>query len=507
MPALLIAPVATVALLALALALWPLPPERPEAQPALRQLRLLVHAINDDRCVGCEACVEVCPTRVLEMEGSRVAVRRYDDCVQCEKCAQVCPTRALVMHYEDESPPPLMAPDLDDHHQARQVPGLYLIGEAAGRPQVKNAVNLGRLAVEHMTRRGRLRPGSAADVVDVIIVGAGPGGLSAALACVQRGLSYVVLEKDPFIASTIARYPRGKRVMAEPEEVRCLGHLPVATSDKDALVAAWNGLLDPIGLRVERNQVVDTVTREGSLFVVGTDKKRTYRGRRVVLAIGTRGRPNRLGAEGEELPHVRYHLRDPEEHRGRHLLVIGAGDSAVETALCLSAPDLGNRVTLCCRGERFPRVKKRNRDDLARAVAARLITVLTGARVRRFAPGRTEILVRDREVVEQTDLAFVMIGAQAPVAWLERLGVPFVPRPHHQKVPRTDRLIEKLTGRLPTNDRLDRPLWTPPEKRPGLLATIEIPRDELLMRPLPRLRLDASMKSVRVLLREAGRTG
>src|SRR5690242_16948403 len=154
--------------------------------------RVLIHDINDDRCTGCDACVAVCPTNVLDLVANKSRVLRFHDCIQCEACMFACPTEALVMFPEGGTPPSLKVPEIDENFQTA-VAGQYLIGEVAGKPLVKNAANLGRAVVEHMLstgmRHGAL--GKADNHVDVAIVGSGPGGLSAALTCIQRGLSYV----------------------------------------------------------------------------------------------------------------------------------------------------------------------------------------------------------------------------------------------------------------------------------------------------------------------------
>jgi len=175
--------------------------------------RILVHDINDDRCTGCDACVAVCPTNVLDLVANKSRVLRFHDCIQCELCMFACPTEALVMFPEGAVPPALQVPELDEYFQTA-IPGQYLIGEVAGKPLVKNAANLGRGVVEHMLATG-LSAGAlgrsddrASGHIDVAIIGSGPGGLSAALTCIHKGLSYVVLEKEQLIASTIARYPR-----------------------------------------------------------------------------------------------------------------------------------------------------------------------------------------------------------------------------------------------------------------------------------------------------------
>src|SRR5499427_6997368 len=214
--------------------------------------RVLVHDINDDRCTGCDACVAVCPTNVLDLVANKSRVLRFEDCIQCEACMFACPTEALVMFPEGAQPPPLKVPEMDDNFQTA-VPGQYLIGEVAGKPLVKNAANLGRAVVEHMLGSG-MRPGALGggdNVVDVAIVGSGPGGLSAALTCIQRGLSYVVLEKEQVIASTIARYPKGKLVMAEPYDTTNLSLLPVFDSSKEQIIPNWRELIDRIGVAVK----------------------------------------------------------------------------------------------------------------------------------------------------------------------------------------------------------------------------------------------------------------
>ena len=207
------------------------------AAAAAPQPHVLIHSINDDRCTGCDACVAVCPTDVLGLENHKSRVQRFGDCIQCEQCMMACPTQALVMHMDDEDPPPLKVPHLDPYYQTG-VKGMYLIGEVAGKPLVKNAANIGRAVVEHMLREGirnqsgagRRAEGSdsrSVAMVDVAIVGSGPGGLSAALTCMHHGLSYAVLEKEQVIASTVSRYPKGKDVMAEPYDVRNVSYLPV----------------------------------------------------------------------------------------------------------------------------------------------------------------------------------------------------------------------------------------------------------------------------------------
>ena len=487
-----------------------------------KKVRLLIHSINDDRCTGCDACVTVCPTDVLELQKNKSRVARFGDCIQCEQCANVCPTTALVMHHEGSEPPPLLVPDLDDYYQSNATPGLYLLGEAAGKPLVKNAVNLGRAVIEHALRSG-LRPGALAGMntpqltcYDVIIVGSGPAGLSAALSCVQRKLSYVVIEKDAFVASTIARYPKGKKVMAEPYDVRCVGLLPVWDSTKEQAISEWNRILSEVELNLKMKEVVEDIKRDQASFVIKTDKG-SYRAQRVLVAIGTRGKPRRLNVTGEDLDIVQPLLDDPDKYTGRTILVVGGGDSAVEAAIALSSPELRNKVLLSYRGKAFNRVKAKNRQDLDLAQQQQRVLVLFGSNVSEFnRQGATLKLADGRMRPVPLQNAFVLIGGDPPVKWLESIGIRYVQKPHSYQRGATDQLVERLLGRQPENSRPgqavatelssffqasampsiagDRPVVS--QRRERKEATIMVPKEAFLLHMPEKLKLDGEAQKV-----------
>ncbi len=406
---------------------------------------ILVHDINDDRCTGCDACVAVCPTNVLDLVANKSRVLRFEDCIQCEACMIACPTEALVMFPEHTTPPPLKVPEIDENFQTA-VAGQYLIGEVAGKPLVKSAANLGRAVVEHIVQTG-LRPGALgrgdATIVDVAIIGSGPGGLSAGLTCIEKKLSFVVLEKEQDIASTINRYPKGKLVMAEPYDTVNLSFLPVFDSSKEQLIPIWRELLDRVGLDVKKGESVESVTRQqdGTFEVRSTVA--VYRAQRVILSIGTRGKPRTLQVPGENLPKIFSLLEDPDEWRGKSVLVVGGGDSAVEAALALS--DSGAKVTISYRGKGFARAAPKNKQAVEAYAAEGRIKAKLGSQVLGFEADSVALALGDGSQKRYSnDAAFVLIGADPPIAWLEKVGIRFVERPHQYQMGKTDDFVRRF---------------------------------------------------------------
>ena len=401
----------------------------------------LVHSINDDRCIGCEACVDVCPTEVLDLVDHKARVVRFSDCVQCEQCANACPTTALVMHREGTAPQTLTVPELDENFMTG-VPGQYLIGEVAGKPLVKNAANLGRAVIEHIAHDLAQRPRTG-DALDVLIVGSGPGGLSAGLTCIVNKLSCAVIEKEHMLASTVARYPKGKLFMAEPADSGNLSYLPVFDATKEDLVATWQKVVAGTKLPVKLGEAVESVKRgDDGIFTVKTTVA-TYRARAVVLATGLRGKPRLLAVPGANLEKVQSRLEDPDIFGGAHVLVVGGGDSAVEAAMSLV--DAGATVTLSYRGDGFKRCKQGNQKRLAELTSAGKLPVLLESNVEMFSLDAVAIKLKDGTTKTLPNHhAFVLIGADTPVTWLEANNVRFVEREHLYTLGSTQDVVRRI---------------------------------------------------------------
>jgi len=409
----------------------------------------LVHSINMEKCVGCHACVQACPTSVLELVNHKSQIVNFDACIQCRACEASCAFGALVMHEADKPPPSIKMPDLDAGLQT-PVPGLYLIGQAAGIAQVKNASNMGRTVIDRAMQSG-LSAGEGQRVgaqVDVLIVGSGPAGLSAALSCQHYGLQATVLEKQPDFAWTIRNYfHKGKEVMAEPHEVQLAGLLPMWDTTREGLLETWTKTLESAQLDIHYRQNVTGIEHNGQHFSVSVCDAAghaigTWTAARVVIAIGGLGNPRKLGCPGEELDKVRSALVDPDEFHNRDILVVGGTDSAIEVALALSTR---NRVQFSCRGEKFDRAKQKNRDRIEQAFSSGSIIPHFVTQVANVTEQTVTLENRkDGTQVElANDLIFALIGGIPPTKWLESLGVNYVEKPHSWSPPPTDEILRQ----------------------------------------------------------------
>jgi thioredoxin reductase len=235
--------------------------------------------------------------------------------------------------------------------------------------------------------------------------------------------------------------------MAEPYDVRCVGFLPVWDAKKSELLQRWHAILDDQKVRINLRESVEDISRSPRGFEIKTDKGR-YRAQRVVLAVGTRGKPRRLGVPGEHLPKVSALLDDAAAHRGRRVMVVGGGDSAVEAAVALA--ETAGRVTLSYRGKALSRCKARNRQLLGEAVAAGRIDLKFSSHVVEIKERSVVLRIGSKQEEIGNDHIFVCIGGDAPVKWLEAVGVRFVDKPHMFQRSKTDALVEKLIGPQPT---------------------------------------------------------
>ncbi|HSN89073.1 MAG TPA: NAD(P)-binding domain-containing protein, partial [Thermoanaerobaculia bacterium] len=377
--------------------------------------------VDPSRCIGCGACVKACPEGdVLGIVGGTAVVVNGLRCVGHGRCEEACPVGAIQVGLGDLKSREDV-PLLDENHQTT-VPGLYIVGELGGLSLVRNAASQGRKVIERLARE---RISGDPGVLDVAIVGAGPAGLSAGLTAATSGLTYVVFEREENLGGSLLHYPRRKMVLTQPVDLSPWGALDREEYTKEVLLDLFEGLVQDHTLDVRFGEPVQDVQRaEDGTFALRTSQGSTVRARSVVLALGRRGTPRKLGVPGEELSKVRSRLVDAEGYRDQKILVVGGGDSAAEAAIGLSRQP-GNVVTLSYRREKLVRLKKKNQDALDALLAAGKVRPLFSSQPVEIAPGNVRLRVADRDVDVPNDWVFVFAGGVPPFDFLKKMGVRF----------------------------------------------------------------------------------
>jgi thioredoxin reductase/NAD-dependent dihydropyrimidine dehydrogenase PreA subunit len=372
--------------------------------------------INYDVCINSGNCVTVCPEKdVLGMIDGRPKLIKPSACIGHGECLRGCPVDAITLVIGTEKRGvdlPLLGNDFQTN-----VEGLYIAGELGGMGLIHNAVNQGSQAMRSIART--LDKSQQPGVHDVIIVGAGPAGLSAALMAKDLGLDFVILDQEQ-LGGALRSFPRQKVVMTAPVEMPIYGKVQLRRTTKEALLELWQEIVQKTELHIEEGCKVGEIRRDANGFVVETSKGER-KAKRVLLAIGRRGTPRKLGIPGEQLDKVTYRLIEPEQYRGQKCLVVGGGDAAVETALML-AKEPGTTVTIAHRGDKFDRCKPENYELLEKAEIAGKLTVKVACKPLEITDEHVLLEARRKEKLTN-DFVFVCIGGELPTAWLSKIGV------------------------------------------------------------------------------------
>ena len=262
------------------------------------------------------------------------------------------------------------------------------------------------------------------DVFDVAIIGSGPAGLSAAGRAAARGMKYILLEKTGRLSDTIAKYQKGKHVMATPVQLELRSDVDFDAGKKEAILGKW----DEQAATFNKAFDADIAAIEGAKgnFTIRAADGRTWQAAHIVLAIGTQGNPNRLTIPGADLPHVQYQLDDPTEYIDEHITVVGGGDAGIENALGLASDAAqGNTVTILNRDAGFIRAKGPNVAALMELAAGGRITPMTETSPSAVEPGWITLQTRDGEVKIPCNRIIARLGSAPPRKFVEACGIEF----------------------------------------------------------------------------------
>ena len=382
-----------------------------------------IHPVIDPiRCIGSGACVYACPEKsVLTVVNGRGVLTNPLGCIGHGACAAACPVQAISLVF-GTAKRGVELPQLDPDFQTNQ-PGVYIIGELGGMGLIRNAVSQGRQAADHIIAGERKASGES---LDALVIGAGPAGTSATLRLMEAGLRVLLLEREAF-GGTITHYPRAKVVMTGALDFPMYGRVSKRKMSKEQLVELWGDIREKTGLQVAVGELVEKVERaeDGDWLVSSTGG--AFKAANVLLALGRRGSPRKLDVPGEESSKVMYRVIEPDVFQDQHVLVVGGGNAAVESAFALVDGGKCASVTISYRKNNFARCRQPNRKRIEADVAADRLTALMGTQVEEIFEDRVSL--RDaagQQTSIRHDAVVIQIGGTAPTALLQDVGIEIV---------------------------------------------------------------------------------
>jgi thioredoxin reductase (NADPH) len=370
-------------------------------------------------CIGCGSCVSACPEKgVLGLIRHKAVLVNPTSCIGHGACEASCPENAITLVFGTERRGvdiPEVSPDFESG-----VPGIFIAGELGGMGLIRNATEQGRQAMESIEKRIRADGVNGPDL-DCVIVGAGPAGLSATLSAMEKGLNTITIDQES-VGGTVAHFPRGKLVMTSPAVLPIVGKVPFKEVSREELLSYWQNIIEEQGVQIRDGEaLVDVQPLDSGGFEVATSTQR-YTTRTLLLAIGRRGTPRKLGVPGEDSVKVTYRLVDPKQYDGDQVLVVGGGDSALEAA-CSVAEESDAEVWLSYRSDAFQRAKKKNRDRVDSLNSSGRLTILFSSNVIRV--DKTSVLIgrSGGEITIPNTAIIVCAGGVLPTPFLKKIGI------------------------------------------------------------------------------------
>lgn len=377
-----------------------------------------LHPVVDTNiCIGSGACVEACPEKdILGLVNHKAQTINASRCVGHGACFHACPVQAITLCIGTEKRG-VELPHISENFETN-IKGIFIAGELGGMGLIKNAIEQGKQAVEYFTKNIKLSKNAN---YDLIIVGAGPAGIAASLTAKKNNLNYLTLEQDS-VGGTVRSFPRSKIVMTSPVELPFYGKVKLFNTSKNELIQLWLKIINQNKINIFENEKVEAIQKIDDYFLVSTNRNK-YSSSGVLLAIGRRGSPRKLGVPGEDKEKVFYRLLEPELIKDKNVLIVGGGDSAVESAILIA--ENSNNVVLSYRGENFSRLKPENFDKIKTLMQNNTINVIFNSQVKKIFDDSVELSVNsDNNVIMiKNDLVYVFIGGVLPTDFLNSIGI------------------------------------------------------------------------------------
>ncbi len=375
--------------------------------------------IDTNICIGCGSCAAACPEKeVLGVVFGKSTIINGLKCIGHGLCEKACPVEAIKVGLGDvknRDDIPIM-----NEYNETNIRRLFIAGELGGFALIKNAINQGKMVANKISETGSRSNGK--DIKDVIIVGAGPAGMSAGLTAIKKGLSYLILDQQG-AGGTILQYPRKKIVLTQQVEIPLYGYLNKSEYTKEELLDIWLSLKAKHNMNISEGEKLSTII-EGEEYISVNTQNTEFRARNVILALGRRGTPRKLGVPGENRSKVMYKLLDAASYSNEHILVVGGGDSAVEAAMGL-AQQPGNTVTLSYRKNKLFRIKRKNSERVKDYISTGKLKTIFNSNITNVDKKSVNITCEGKEVEIKNDYIFVFAGGIPPFKLLKDIGIQF----------------------------------------------------------------------------------
>ncbi len=382
--------------------------------------------INLSTCIGSAACITACPEKdILGIIDGKATVIKASNCIGHGACFHACPVEAISLRIGTEKRG-VELPHVNESFETN-VKGMYIAGELGGMGLIKNSVEQGEQAIESMfKKKNPIEKG----VFDVVIIGAGPAGISATLTAKKYGMSSLTLEQDS-LGGTVYTFPRAKIVMTAPMNLPLHGKVKLFNTSKDELLTLWQEVIKNNEIDIkEHTKVENILPLNNGKFKIETAQGETFFAYNVLLAIGRRGTPRKLNVPGEDLQKVAYRLIESERIQDKNVMVVGGGDSAVESALLLKDR---NKVVLSYRSDKFSRIKPKNREKILQAIQDNSVNVSFNSNLIKINEHDVMLNFSDSGETHriQNDLVYIYAGGELPTNFLQKAGVQITKRFGH----------------------------------------------------------------------------